>query len=87
MTEQESLAFWGDLAKPTAEMLNMLAVQGQLPMVQVLRAILHQAEKGVLSECERCAKVCEQMAEEFPDRRSGVLKDAAGKMRAQWEKT
>jgi hypothetical protein len=86
MTEEESLAFWGDLAPHIASMLNALAFKGQLPMINVLRAVLQHAEEratAASAEREECAKVCESLIREDQNIRSAALKMAAEKIRAR----
>jgi hypothetical protein len=89
MTEKESLAFWGDLVKPIATMLDALAIQGQLPMIHVLRAVIQKAEESaeckahVLNERAECEKVCRDLAKNQGGSRRTILELAAKNIRAR----
>ena len=59
MTEEERLAFWGDLARPIIALLGGLAVRGELKLVEVVQAMQEKAENAAKAEREECALICD----------------------------
>ena len=59
MTEEERIAFWGDLVPTITSTLGDLALEGDFVMIDFARNIMSHAEKKVMEEREVCADIAE----------------------------
>ena len=61
MTEEEKIAFWGDLVEPMTSLVGGLLVRGEYKLADVVKDIVAKAENAALEEREACAKTAREL--------------------------
>jgi hypothetical protein len=72
MTEDERMAFWGDLVDPITALLGGLVVRGEFKLVKVVQAMLDKAENAAAAEREECIQIAHDTYEGFGASAQGV---------------